>query len=169
MIFNKFIGVGLMTYDDLLQEAETFELIVKEKPLRGHNGRIKANRIAIKNDLTETAKKCTLVEELGHYHTTVGNILDQTKVENRKQERIARAWGYRRLVDPLALINAKKEGIRNSYELAEYLSVTEEFIEEALEYYRQKYGNKYVIGDYVIQFEPLEVYKRVEFNPVLKK
>lgn len=66
--------------------------------------------------------------------------MDQSRIENRKQERIARAWGYRKLVSVLDLINAKKEGIRNRYELAEYLDVTEEFIESTLKYYKEKYG-----------------------------
>lgn len=154
-----------MTYEDLLLEAESLGLVVKEKPLKAYNGRIKANRIAIKKDIPDTEKKCTLVEEIGHHVTTVGNILNQSDISNRKQERIARAWGYRKTVSLLSLINGKKEGIKNRYELAEYLGVTEDFLEEVLKYYKEKYGNKCVVGDFVIQFEPLEVYKRIDFNP----
>lgn len=150
-----------MTYEELLLEAESVGLIVKEMPLTAYNGRIKASRIYIKKDLLNVAKKCTLAEEIGHHETTVGNILDQSRIENRKQERIARAWGYRKLVSVLDLINAKKEGIRNRYELAEYLDVTEEFIESTLKYYKEKYGNKCIVGNYMIQFDPLEVYEKV--------
>ena len=40
----------------------------------------------------------TLAEELGHHYTTVGDILDQTNVSNRKQERLARVWAYNRRI-----------------------------------------------------------------------
>ncbi|WMM23679.1 ImmA/IrrE family metallo-endopeptidase [Tissierella sp. MB52-C2] len=146
-----------MTYEELLEEAEIHELVVKEKPLRAYKGRIKGNRIAIKKDLSNTDKKCTLAEEIGHYHTTVGNILDQSDLNNRKQERYARAWGYRKLVRVTKLIDAYKHGVRNRFELAEYLGVTEEYIEEVLIYYKQKYGLQYQINNYLVCFEPLSV------------
>lgn len=151
-----------MVYEDLLKEADSLGLIVKEKPLNAYKGRIKGNRIAIKKDLENTAEKaCILAEELGHYHTTVGNILEQNKVVNRKQERKARAWAYERLVSLKSLIEASKNGIRNRYELAEYLGVSERFAEEAIQYYREKYGLYHKIGEYIIYFEPLEVLKKL--------
>lgn len=146
-----------MTYEELLKEAETHGLIVKEKPLKANKGRIKGNRIAIKKDLNTTDKKCTLIEEIGHYHTTVGNILDQSDVRNRKQERQARAWGYRKAVGIIDLIKAYKHGVRNRFELAEYLDVTEEYIEEVLKYYSQKYGQFFVIDNYAVYFDPLVI------------
>ncbi len=56
-----------MTYDELLEEASNYELIVKEKPLQGNKGRIKGNIIAIKKDIPTTKEKaCVLAEELAH-------------------------------------------------------------------------------------------------------
>lgn len=43
-----------------------------------------------KNIETDKEKACVLAEELGHYHTSSGNILDQGDVFNRKQELRAR-------------------------------------------------------------------------------
>ncbi|OZV12276.1 hypothetical protein CIW83_09255 [Tissierella sp. P1] len=146
-----------MTYEELLIETEMHGLIVKEKPLKAYKGRIKGNRIAIKKDLNNADKKCALVEELGHYHANIGDVLDQSDVRNRKQERQARAWGYRKLVGIIDLINAYKAGVRNRFELAEYLDVTEEYIEEVLKYYSQKYGQFYVIDNYAVYFDPLAV------------
>ncbi|WP_312907296.1 ImmA/IrrE family metallo-endopeptidase [Tissierella praeacuta] len=147
-----------MTYEGLVIEAEKHGLIVKEKPLKAYKGRIKGKRIAIKKDLpNNTEKKCTLAEELGHYHTTVGNILDQSDINNRKQERLARAWGYRNLVGIMDLVNAYKSGVRNRFELAEYLDVTEEYIEEVLKYYSQKHGQFFVIDNYAVYFDPLVI------------
>ena len=86
-------------YESLLEVACSEGLIVKEKPLQSSDGRIKGNRIAIRKDLaTTTAKACVLAEELGHHYTSVGNIIDMSGIQNRKQERQARLHGYKRLV-----------------------------------------------------------------------
>ena len=146
-----------MNYETLLEEADSQFLVVKEKPLRAHNGRIKGNRIAIKEDIPTTQKACVLAEELGHHYTTVGNILDQSKTENRKQERRARLWAYRKMFDLIDLVSAYKHGCRNRYEIAEYLEVTESFLQEALNTYKEKYGPYTKVDRYVVYFEPLGV------------
>ena len=146
-----------MNYETLLEEADSQFLVVKEKPLRAHNGRIKGNRIAIKKDIPTTQKACVLAEELGHHYTTVGNILDQSKTENRKQERRARLWAYKRAFDLVDLVSAYKHGCRNRYEIAEYLEVTESFLQEALDTYKEKYGPYIKVDRYVVYFEPLGV------------
>lgn len=146
-----------MNYETLLEEADSQCLVVKEKPLRAHNGRIKGNRIAIKKDISTTQKACVLAEELGHHYTTVGNILDQSKTENRKQERRARLWAYKRAFDLIDLVSAYKHGCRNRYEIAEYLEVTESFLQEALDTYKEKYGLYTNVGRYVVYFEPLGI------------
>ena len=146
-----------MNYETLLEEADSQFLVVKEKPLRAHNGRIKGNRIAIKKDIPTIQKACVLAEELGHHYTTVGNILDQSKTENRKQERRARLWAYKRAFDLVDLVSAYKHGCRNRYEIAEYLEVTESFLQEALDTYKEKYGPYTKVDRYVVYFEPLGV------------
>ena len=151
-----------MTYETLLKEADSQFLVVKEKPLRAHNGRIKGNRIAIKKDIPVTQKACVLAEELGHHYTTVGNILDQSKAENRKQERRARLWAYKKMFDLVDLVSAYKYGCRNRYEIAEYLGVTEQFLEEALIVYKEKYGMYTKLDKYMICFEPLGILKIYE-------
>lgn len=147
-----------MGYENLLNECSNLGIKVKEVVLKSSDGRCKGNRIAINKNLsTQTEKKCVLAEELGHYHTTYGDILDQTKIENIKQEIIARRWGYEKLVGIVDIINAHRNGIRNRYELAEFLDLTEEFLNDAIEYYKCKYGICYKIDTYLIYFEPLGV------------
>lgn len=143
-----------LTYEDLLIEADGNDLITKEKDLPVSNGRIKGNRIAINRSLSETEKKCVLAEELGHYHTANGNILDQSSVTNRKLEQRGRIYAYNKLVGIMGIIQAFKEGCRTRYEIAEYLEVTEEFLDAALRYYKQKYGTGTKIDNYMIIFEP---------------
>ena len=61
------------SYELLLDEASNNGLIVKEKPLKNADGRIKGCKIAIRKNLDTTAeKRCVLAEELGHYYTTYG-------------------------------------------------------------------------------------------------
>ena len=59
-----------------------------------------------------------------------------TSVQNRKQERQARLHGYNRLIGLTGLIRAYEHGCTNRYETAEYLDVTEEFLEECISCYR---------------------------------
>lgn len=147
-----------MTYEELLKEADARELIVKEKEIPGYGGRIYQNRIAINKRLkTSKDKACVLAEELGHYYTTTGNILDLSVSQNRKQERHARIWAYNKQIGLHGLINAYKHGCRSRYEIAEYLEVTEEFLEETITCYREKYGICTTVDNYVIYFEPLGV------------
>lgn len=110
--------------------------------------------IAIREDMTIPEKTCTLAEELGHYYTTVGDILDQSKPENRKQERQARLWAYNKQIGLIGLVRAFEHGCQNRFEIAEYLEVTEEFLEECIECYRNKYGICKRLDNYVVYFIP---------------
>ena len=92
-------------YELLANEAYSMGLTVKEKPLHGSDGLIKGRRIAIRQDIPTLAKKAdVLAEELGHHYTTVGNILDQSVAEARKQERAARIWAYKLRIPLLDLV-----------------------------------------------------------------
>lgn len=143
------------SYEILLSEASENGLVVKEKPLKYNNGRIKGSRVAIRQDLsTSVEKACVLAEELGHHYTTYGNILDQSDTSNRKQELRARAWAYNKQIGLLGLIRAYEHGCRNRFEIAEYLEVTEEVLEECLIFYRNKYGMCTNVDNYVVYFIP---------------
>lgn len=144
-----------MNYEGLLDEAHSLNLTVKELPLEGFKGRLKGNRIAIKKDIpTLKEKACVLAEELGHYYTTIGDILDQSYYDNRKQELKARVIAYDKAVGLIGIINAYERGCHNLYEMAEFLNVTEEFLNESITYYRSKYGLYTKIDNYLIYFEP---------------
>lgn len=111
--------------------------------------------IAINTSVSNSMEKsCVLAEELGHYHTTYGDILDLDNVQNRKQEFRARMWGYDRLIGLKGIIQTYKRGCRNPAEMAEELDVTEEYLLEALNAYRSKFGTRTTADGYVIYFEP---------------
>ena len=141
-----------MTYDELLYEADSTGIIVKEKNIPGYGGRIYGNRIAIHNGLdTTTEKTCVLAEELGHYYTTVGDMSDP---KNRKQERQARLWGYNKLIGLTGIVNAYKRGCQDIHEMAEFLDVTEEYLKEAIDCYTEKYGEFAKVNNYTVFFIP---------------
>ncbi len=132
----------------------------KVDPEEEVDGLCVGDKIYIRKNLNNAEKYCTLGEEIGHYFTTVGDILDQSKIENRKQEEIARRWAYERLVKIQDLARASREGIRNRFELAEYLGVTEEFLNGILAYYKAKYGTYYQMDNCLICFDPLGVIEK---------
>lgn len=144
-----------MSYEELLIEADKTGLVVKEKNLIYSDGRFKGKRIAIRKNIPTLVKKaCVLAEEIGHYHTTTIDILDQSSIANRKLERAGRIWAYDRQIGLSGIIQGYRARCQNLHELAEYLEVTEEFLLEALEYYKEKYGIMAQIDGYTIIFEP---------------
>lgn len=143
-----------MNYETLLNEAMEENLIVKEFSLRANKGRIKGNRIAIRKNMPTVEKACILAEELGHHYTTQGDILDRNSIEDQKQEQRARLWAYNKMIGLHGIISAYKYGCSSLHEMAAYLDITEEFLQEALQRYRSKYGCYATIDNYVIYFEP---------------
>lgn len=148
----------MITYEKLLDEASSETVEVFEKDLKKTiKGLYADNIIWLNKNQTSTEKNCTLAEELGHYYTSSGNILDQNILENRKQEKRARNWAYKKLIPLIKIVQAHKAGIRNKSELADFLEVTEEFLEDALHRYKEEYGLYAKIDGLSICFEPLGV------------
>ncbi len=153
-----------MTYEELLKVVDEEKIELFENNYIGKlDGLYLDNTITINTNLkTDAEKRSVLAEELGHYYKTYGDIMDQTKIENRKQERIARAWAYDNLIGIMGLVDAYEYGCRNKYEIAEYLSVTEKFLEDAIIYYYERYGLFYEIDNYIIYFNPLGVIEKLK-------
>lgn len=131
-----------------------------------HSNRIKGlycdGVVAIREDMTIPEKTCALAGELGHHYTSVGNIIDMDSSSNRKQERQARLWAYNKQIGLKGLVRAYEHGCTASHEIAEYLDVTEEALQECIEFYRDKYGEYKIINNYTIYFIPyLAVFKKI--------
>lgn len=156
-------------YEELVSKAENKNINVLEmdlgtnkkcgKYLHSKNG----NFIIINSNMTETNKHEVLVEELGHHNTSLGNIIDQSELENIRQEKRARNWGYENAVSIVQLINVFEKGLKTTYEIAEYLNITEKFLNEAINHYREKFGTYYQVDHYLICFEPtLKIVKMIK-------
>lgn len=149
--------------NSLYREAEREGIEVREhrfitKRLKGlyHDGVITLNPAAIRNLVEKT---CIFAEEIGHHHTTTGNILDQKDIRSRKQELRARAWAYNRLIPLNQIIKAGQAGIEGRHDVAEFLGVTEEFLQFTIEHLQRKHGLYAVHRGYLIYFEPLSITK----------
>lgn len=145
------------TFEQLEEQACKDGIDIIER--RFNSERIKGlycnDSIALSDKLeTSTEKACVLAEELGHHYTTSGNIIDMQDIRNVKQERKARVWAYDELIGLTGLIRAFERCCQSRYEVADFLGVTEEFLSDALNYYKVKYGEFTVIDHYIIRFIP---------------
>lgn len=142
-------------YERLMDEAYREGLTVKEKPLKSSDGRVNGNRIAIREDIsTTTEKACALAEELGHHYTGIGDIVYMSDLYDKKEEQQARIKSYNNMVGLCGLIGAFERGCRGRTEIAEYLEVTEEFLQGCIDCYRSKYGAYITVDNYCITFIP---------------
>lgn len=142
-------------FEKLEQEAYENNITVKEVCLSSNSdGLYKKGKIALNKDRlnTKAEKICTLAEELSHHHYNFGDIIDDKDINNRKQEYKARLHAYDKLIGLRGLVNAFNAKCQSLYEIAEYLEVTPEFLAEALECYRSKYGKYAILDNYAIIF-----------------
>lgn len=115
-------------------------LIILEKPLPEQLLGLYADGvIIIEQTLTDIEKACVLLEEIGHHKKTLGNILDQTVIENRKQEARARDWAAMTAVSAEDIQKLQQDpAVQSNWEAAEALCVTEGMLRHAYDYYRRK-------------------------------
>lgn len=153
-----------MTYENMLREADQQGIYTYEKSLKPNIKGLYSDKVICinKNIPTQIEKSCILAEELGHYHTSSGDIVDQSKLLNRRQEIRARNWAYEKLIPLSAIIEAHYAGIGNKQDLIEFLDVTPEFLEAAIERYQQRYGKTVTLDQFTICFEPLGVLEMFE-------
>lgn len=119
-------------YEELIGEYE--HLIIEERPMI-NDGLYADGCVWINQDMPSNRKACVLAEEVGHYETSSGNILDQTDTGNRKQELTARKWAYNKVVPEEKISEAISSGYTEVWEIADHLDVDERFLREALKYY----------------------------------
>ena len=148
----------LTKYERLLDNAEADNInVIEDYPFKSNRlkGLYCDGSIALNKELTTEAEKaCVLAEELGHHYTAVGDIIDQSYSSNRKQELSGRILAYNKLVGLHGIIDAYNHHCQGLCEAAEYLGVTEEFLNDTIIYYKNKYGLYATIDNYAIIFEP---------------
>ncbi len=83
------------------------------------------------------AERVCLAHELGHCNTGSFYNLYSSLDIRQKHENRADKWAINFLIPEKELEKALKHGIRDINSLAEYFSVTEEFVRKALQLYRK--------------------------------
>ncbi|WP_462130030.1 ImmA/IrrE family metallo-endopeptidase [Staphylococcus pseudintermedius] len=148
-----------MRYEDLLIENENIDVVETSYLPYFQSGLYYEGTIYIKENMSDYKKHETLAEEIAHHKITYGNILDQSNLLNRKFELKARRLANESVISLQGLINAFNYGVQNIYDLALYFEVTKDFVLDTIQHYKQKYGLRTRYGKYIIEFEPLTIYK----------
>ena len=127
-------GGGTMTrYEELLSEYE--EVLDIEERSMICDGLYCDRIVWINKKLPEARRTCILAEEIGHYETSSGNILDLKDMNNARQELRARKWAYEKIIPFGDVLRAAQAGCQNTWEFAEHLNVDEEFMAACLRHY----------------------------------
>lgn len=147
-------------YEQLLDEISSDGIEVLEFDFTNEtfHGLYADGIIAINKQLPTNEKSVTLYEEWGHAKTNYGNILNQDKENNRKQEQMARRWGFEKYMPVEKFI----EIILNNHptdiwELIELMNVPYKYFEELIQYYKQKYGLFKEFDGGCIWFDPIDI------------
>ena len=149
-------------YEELCIKNDWIEIEETNRLPKFQPGLYINGKIYINSNLSETRKAEVLYEELAHHKLTYGNILDQSKDINRKFENYARRHGYEAALPLRIIVEAHNYGVSSLYELADYVQLSEKYIVEILEHYKNKYGIGTHYGNYIITFEPLRVFRLYE-------
>lgn len=147
----------LTRYEELLDEVFSYGLEIVEIDLGGDCGYCYDETIYINKYSTETTKFCILSEELGHYFTTTGDITYLNSSGNVHQEHRARDWSYSKIISPESIVTCILNGAISIQDLTYELSVSEEFLLEAIDFYKRKYGVYYVGKTHLLTFNPLNI------------
>lgn len=94
--------------------------------------------ICLRSHMSARRHLCTLAEEYGHAVTSWGDARIMAPCEMTRQEARAIAYAIELVVPLKKLYKARNTGVRNAYECAEYLGVTEEFLTWVFAYYETR-------------------------------
>ena len=97
-------------YEELLTKNEHIKIKDTHSLPNGYSGFYKDGVILIDKNLSERRKAEVLYEELAHHKLTYGNILDQSKFNNRKFENYARRYGYETALPLRIIVEAHNYG-----------------------------------------------------------
>lgn len=131
------------------------QLMYKFEPLMPakQKGLIINNVVYLNPEQSHAELSSTVAEEIGHHLTSVGNIVDQDTIEKRKQEQKARDIGAMMVVTPEDIIECYKEGFSEVWECAEFLEITKEAMQNAVDVYHKTYGRWLCCENYSIEFK----------------
>lgn len=136
----------------LMDEYPELNFVYNSNMENKHKGLLISNTVILNPNQLRTELYGTISEEIAHYEYTVGDISEQLCNDSRKQEKKARVKGHFRIVTPEVLIEAYYMGMKHYWEVAEWLSVSAQFVFEAVQYYIEIYGVSFKYNDFLFLF-----------------
>lgn len=113
-------------------------------------------RLNAKNDYYKNVS--VLAEEIGHYHTSYGDITDYSNLDNMRQELRARRFGIKLILPLEKLIECYEAGLWGDiYAMCLHLEIDRSYFKEAVEDYKKQFGHYVKYDGYLIEFEPLNI------------
>jgi hypothetical protein len=123
-----------------------YEFIHHMPPKLGGLAHNKTIYIDAKRDYRE--RTAILAEEVAHEVVSGGDIADYSIPINRKSETWARRYALKQLVPLSGLVNAWKDAAVCISDIADYLEVPNDSVENALKAYRAEYGERFMYDGY---------------------
>lgn len=124
-------GFGHRVFDTPLPESQS--LSIEGNPCS----------IAIDRSLPLAEQRVRLAHELGHCQRGAFYHEGSPQQTVGRCEHRAKAWSYMMLTPPCAIYYSIRSGCHEVWQMAEAFGVTDKFMTEALEYYRDKHGIDY--------------------------
>lgn len=125
--------------EQLISDYGSLNFYFKSDMPEGLGGLISDNNVYVSANEPFERIYSNLAEEIGHFETAPGDIIDQSIIKNRKFELAEKHWSYAKLV-PYDQLDEfiKRNGTVYLHELAEEFEVPDDVMEEAINMYRSK-------------------------------
>lgn len=143
----------MQNYERLMSQHEDITYIFDKNMPSKHKGLYIDNTMYLNKNQSAIELYSTVAEEIGHHLTSYGDIIDQSIADSRRQEKKARYFASLMTVSLEGLIKCSENELVYDWECAEFLEVTIESFNEAIELYKEKLGLKFVYNNYRFSFE----------------
>ena len=148
----------------LMSEYDNLTYIFDDNMPEKNKGLYIDSTIYLNKNQSESDLYSTVAEEIGHHLTSYGDIIDQSVADSRRQEKKARFIASLMTVSLDGLIDCSKNGLMYDYECAEFLGVTLNNFQEAIELYKEKLGMRFDYKNYRFSFKTADTLNIIEFE-----
>ncbi len=160
--------MALSKLEELEATYEQYATIIEFRGLKRDTGLYGAYKnikgkpyIILEPDQPEIDKQVILREEFMHFLTSVGVIVDQKQLNNRKQELLARRLAYKSAISIDDLIKCYNLGLQTNYEIAAELELPEDFVLNAINYFKTQMSNGTVYKGYRVNLSNTITFTKV--------
>ena len=135
-------------FEALAASRPQLNIIISKEMPKSLGGLTFIRDIYINHNRSSREQYEILQEELAHYDYTVGDISSYSSEADKKQEALARSKAMERTVTLKGLIHCYFSHAWSLEEVADYFGVTEKYVQQAIQNYRNKYGLVFCYNGY---------------------